>query len=134
MSYLFSPQHLLAGTELGSVRRYDTRAARRPVADWTTISSQGAGIKAVQRGAAEQFVVVTFFSACTHYNDSEAFVSDTSNGLYAIDLRNGRVLYKYRGMLASSLFRTIDQLFIRCSWRGELHRTLSCLSRYHRLR
>jgi len=45
--------HILAGTRLGSVRRYDTRAARKPVADWKGVGKVG-GIRKVQRGNSEQ--------------------------------------------------------------------------------
>ena len=44
--------HLIAGTGDGHVRRYDTRAARRPVADWRCIAKTGA-IKAIEDGHAE---------------------------------------------------------------------------------
>lgn len=50
--------HLLTGTRLGDVRRYDIRAARRPVADWTGIGKIG-GIKKVEKGFAEQYVIPT---------------------------------------------------------------------------
>ena len=45
--------HIIAGTRLGSVRRYDTRVARKPVADWKDIGRIG-GVKTVQRGNFEQ--------------------------------------------------------------------------------
>ena len=48
-----STTHLLAGTNDGHVRRYDTRAARRPVADWRSIAKAGA-IKVIEDGHAEQ--------------------------------------------------------------------------------
>lgn len=48
-----SQQHLLAGTHYGHVRRYDTRAARRPVADWKGIGKVG-GIRTVEKGLVEQ--------------------------------------------------------------------------------
>jgi len=47
--------HLLSGTRLGDVRRYDTRAARRPVADWKAIGKSG-GVKLVEKGLDEQCV------------------------------------------------------------------------------
>ncbi|KAF9053614.1 hypothetical protein BDZ89DRAFT_1125353 [Hymenopellis radicata] len=62
-----SPTNILAGTQLGSLKRYDIRAARKPV-------SIG---KSLQR---------------------EAFLSDNSNKMAAIDLRNGRILYRYDGI------------------------------------
>ena len=59
LSYLSSPTQgpsttdLIAGTNDGHVRRYDTRAARRPVADWRSIAKGGA-IKVIEDGCAEQ--------------------------------------------------------------------------------
>jgi len=47
-----STTHLIAGTNDGHVRRYDTRAARRPVADWRSIAKAGA-IKVIEDGHAE---------------------------------------------------------------------------------
>jgi ribosome biogenesis protein NSA1 len=49
------PHHLLTGTQIGSVRRYDTRAARRPVSDWQNVGKVG-GVKVVEKGLSEQFV------------------------------------------------------------------------------
>lgn len=71
---------LLAGTFDGHVRRYDTRAARRPVADWRGVAKVG-GIRLVKRGQAEH----------------EAFVADQGNNLFALDTRVGRVCYAYKG-------------------------------------
>lgn len=48
-----SGHHLLTGTQIGNVRRYDTRAARKPVADWTGIVKAG-GVKRVENGVQEQ--------------------------------------------------------------------------------
>ncbi|KAK0197163.1 hypothetical protein F5146DRAFT_1014318, partial [Armillaria mellea] len=83
LSYLSteSPHHLLAGTQLGHLRRYDTRAARRPVADWTGIVKVG-GVQTVEKG----------------FSDHEAFVSDSENSMFSVDLRTGRVLYGYHGI------------------------------------
>ncbi|GLB35001.1 putative WD repeat domain 74 [Lyophyllum shimeji] len=72
--------HLVAGTELGNVRRYDTRAARRPVADWNVGKTNG--IKALKKGMSEH----------------EVFVSDQGCNLFALDLRNGQVIYGYKGL------------------------------------
>lgn len=47
-----SATHLIAGTNDGHVRRYDTRAARRPVADWRSIAKAGA-VKVIEDGQAE---------------------------------------------------------------------------------
>lgn len=48
-----SQHHLLVGTHYGHVRRYDTRAARRPVAEWKGIGKVG-GIRTVEKGLMEQ--------------------------------------------------------------------------------
>lgn len=48
-------QHLLAGTRLGDMRRYDTRAGRRPVAVFQGLGKVG-GIKTVEKGFSEQSV------------------------------------------------------------------------------
>ncbi|KZT69002.1 hypothetical protein DAEQUDRAFT_298805 [Daedalea quercina L-15889] len=76
-----SQHHLLAGTHYGHVRRYDTRAARRPVADWKGIGKVG-GVRTVEKGFAEH----------------EVFVSDNGSNLFALDLRNGQVIYGYKGL------------------------------------
>lgn len=52
-SSTLSNQHLLTGTQLGNIRRYDTRAARKPVADWKDIGKIG-GVSAVETGLNEQ--------------------------------------------------------------------------------
>ncbi|KAF8268881.1 hypothetical protein EI94DRAFT_1771451 [Lactarius quietus] len=72
---------LVAGTQRGDVRRYDTRAARKPVAEWKQIA-KGNGIGAVANG----------------YNEHEVFVSDQTSSLFAVDARNGRVIYGYKGL------------------------------------
>lgn len=46
------PEHLITGSRYGSVRRYDTRAGGRPVANWTQFKS----IRKVQKGCSEQCV------------------------------------------------------------------------------
>ncbi|KAI0831196.1 hypothetical protein BC628DRAFT_1500109 [Trametes gibbosa] len=81
-------QHLLVGTANGSVRRYDTRAARRPVADWKGIGKSG-GVNTVEKSL----------------NEHEVFVADRGCALAALDLRNGRTIYSYKGLAgaASSL-------------------------------
>lgn len=45
--------HLATGTASGAVRRYDTRAARRPVANWADVAKNGA-IGFVEAGTNEQ--------------------------------------------------------------------------------
>lgn len=47
-----SQHNLLTGTQLGEVRRYDTRSARRPVSQWKGIGKMG-GVKRVEKGFAE---------------------------------------------------------------------------------
>ncbi|KAI0736961.1 hypothetical protein C8Q72DRAFT_34813 [Fomitopsis betulina] len=76
-----SQHHLLVGTHYGHVRRYDTRAARRPVAEWKGIGKVG-GIRTVEKGLMQH----------------EAFVSDNGSNLFALDLRNGRVAYGYKSI------------------------------------
>ena len=46
-------QHLITGTQFGDLRRYDTRAARRPVSNWTGLGKVG-GVKVVEKGYSEQ--------------------------------------------------------------------------------
>lgn len=60
LSYLSSPSsksyaHIATGTLLGDVRRYDTRAARKPVANWKSIGKNG-GVSVVQSGRGEKCV------------------------------------------------------------------------------
>ncbi|KAM5538988.1 hypothetical protein V8D89_007211 [Ganoderma adspersum] len=76
-----SHQHLLAGTANGSVRRYDTRAARRPVSDWKGIAKVG-GVGSVENS----------------FHEHEVFVVDRGSLLSALDLRNGRTIYTYKGI------------------------------------
>lgn len=46
-------QHLLAGTRFGDVRRYDTRAGRRPVSEFNGIGKVG-GVRTIEKGHCEQ--------------------------------------------------------------------------------
>lgn len=73
--------HLLTGTQFGDLRRYDTRAARRPVSNWKGVGKVG-GIRLVEKGLSEH----------------ELFVSDNGSNLYSIDLRTGGILYGYKGI------------------------------------
>ena len=57
MSTSANQHHLLAGTRLGDMRRYDTRAGRRPVAVLTGIGKVG-GVRTVEKGFSEQSVFV----------------------------------------------------------------------------
>ncbi|OJA14005.1 hypothetical protein AZE42_07005 [Rhizopogon vesiculosus] len=83
-----SQHHLLAGTRLGDMRRYDTRAGRRPIAVFQGIGKIG-GVRTVEKG----------------FSEHEAFVSDHGSNVYAIDLRSGNIAYGYKGLsgTASSL-------------------------------
>ncbi|GBE82339.1 WD40-repeat-containing domain protein [Sparassis latifolia] len=76
-----SSYHLITGTQSGSVRRYDTRAARRPVADWKHIAKAG-GISQVEAG----------------FSEHELFVADQRCDLSALDLRNGKTIYSYKAL------------------------------------
>ncbi|KAL0580239.1 hypothetical protein V5O48_001744 [Marasmius crinis-equi] len=76
-----SDSHILAGTQLGDVRRYDTRAARKPVSNWKNTGKAG-GVRVVESG----------------YTEHQAFVGDGSSNLFAIDLRSGGVMYAYKGL------------------------------------
>ncbi|KAG1891493.1 hypothetical protein F4604DRAFT_1706677 [Suillus subluteus] len=81
-----SQQHLLAGTRLGDMRRYDTRAGRRPVAAFKGIGKVG-GVKTVEKGSSEH----------------EAFISDYGSNVYAVDLRNGSISYGYKGLSGTAI-------------------------------
>ncbi|OBZ75240.1 WD repeat-containing protein 74 [Grifola frondosa] len=86
LTYLETPtstshNHLVTGTQLGNVRRYDTRAARRPVSDWKGVGKIG-GVSAIEKGLSEH----------------EIFVADHGCNLFALDLRNGRTIYGYQGI------------------------------------
>ncbi|PPQ78075.1 hypothetical protein CVT25_015609 [Psilocybe cyanescens] len=84
LTYLSSSSnghHLITGTQFGDIRRYDTRAARRPVSDWVGIAKVN-GVKALEKGLSEY----------------EIFMSDNGSNLSSIDLRTGGVLYSYKGI------------------------------------
>jgi len=80
-SQSMTQHHLLAGTQLGDLRRYDTRAARRPVAIWNDVGKVG-GVKVVEKGFAEH----------------EAFICDNGGNLCSVDLRTGGIVYGYKGI------------------------------------
>jgi ribosome biogenesis protein NSA1 len=64
-----SQQHLLAGTRLGDMRRYDTRSGRRPVAEFKGIGKVG-GVRTVEKGFSEQSVFlqpIPSFASTNHY-------------------------------------------------------------------
>jgi len=73
--------HLVTGTQLGDIRRYDTRAARRPVSNWIGMGKMG-GIRSLQKGILE----------------NELFMSDNGSNLFSIDLRTGGILTAYKGI------------------------------------
>ncbi|KZT26250.1 hypothetical protein NEOLEDRAFT_1132280 [Neolentinus lepideus HHB14362 ss-1] len=81
VTHLDTSSDILAGTIFGNVRRYDTRSGGRPVSNWKGVSKVG-GVKLVEKG----------------YHDNEVFVADQGCNLFAVDMRNGRVLYGYKGM------------------------------------
>ena len=89
--------HLAIGNELGSVRRYDTRASKQPVADWLGISKVG-GVRRIEKGSREQYVSRFFHAQVViEKGYSELFAADSTTNLLCLDLRNGRVLYGYQG-------------------------------------
>lgn len=99
----------MTGTQFGDVRRYDTRAARKPVSNWAGIGKVG-GVKAIAKGLSEQFVSLTITRQCFFSSlYSELFVSDSGSNLSSIDLRTGGILYSYKGISHLSSF-----------WSGEL--------------
>ncbi|KAJ7632569.1 hypothetical protein FB45DRAFT_978296 [Roridomyces roridus] len=75
-----TPTRIMTGTQLGDIRQYDLRA-RRPASNFKGIGKVG-GIKVVEKGL----------------NEHEAFVSDHGCNLFSLDLRNGRVVYSYKGL------------------------------------
>lgn len=97
-----SNHHLLTGTQLGSVRRYDSRVARRPVSDWKV--AKVGGIATLEQGFNAQYVFFTYIHVQgSSRNVSEAFVSDNGSNLLALDLRNGHVSYSYKGLSPKSV-------------------------------
>ncbi|KIR71097.1 hypothetical protein I310_04988 [Cryptococcus deuterogattii CA1014] len=81
LSWLNSPDALVSGTKMGTVRRFDTRQ-RKPVADWK-VAREG-GVACLIPG-----------------EENELFFSDRSNYLGALDLRTGKVLYSYSSLTAT---------------------------------
>ncbi|KAF8350748.1 hypothetical protein F5887DRAFT_1269500 [Amanita rubescens] len=79
-----SATHLLAGTELGDARRYDTRAGRRPVTEFNAIGRIG-GVNVMKKGM----------------NENEVFIGDNGSNLFSVDLRNGKIAYGYKGLSGS---------------------------------
>ncbi|KAG8715115.1 hypothetical protein FRC08_010989 [Ceratobasidium sp. 394] len=88
--------HIVTGNKSGAVRRFDTRTARRPVANWEDIAKTG-GIKGVECGR----------------NEHEIFVSDNGSNLSALDVRTGKVCYSYKGLAgAISSFTPVSTTFL----------------------
>ncbi|XAO22647.1 hypothetical protein I312_101420 [Cryptococcus bacillisporus CA1280] len=81
LSWLNSPDALVSGTKMGTVRRFDTRQ-RKPVADWK-VAREG-GVACLIPG-----------------EENEVFFSDRSNYLGALDLRTGKILYSYSSLTAT---------------------------------
>jgi len=72
--------HLMTGTQFGDLRKYDTRAGRRPVCNWTGLCN--GGVKALEKG----------------FSEYQLFVSDSGSTLSSIDLRTGSILHRYKGI------------------------------------
>ena len=72
------------------------------MAEWKQIVPKGGntGIGCIEKGLHEQYVM-TRLSSSLSFNvvnsPSEVFVSDQTSNLFAIDMRNGRVIYGYKG-------------------------------------
>ena len=107
-------QQLLAGTQRGDVRRYDTRVARKPVAEWKQIVPNG-GIGGIEKGLHEQcarLVSVISLPSLMRDPSSEVFVSDQTTNLFAVDMRKGRAIYGYKGTFLFSLCAVFLTTFI----------------------
>lgn len=50
-----STSRIFAGTQLGHLRQYDTRAARKPVSDWRSVFPSKKGIETMEAGFREQY-------------------------------------------------------------------------------
>ncbi|CAE6457656.1 unnamed protein product [Rhizoctonia solani] len=88
--------HIVTGNKNGALRRFDTRAARRPVANWENIAKTG-GIRGVEPGR----------------NEYELFVSDNGSNLSSIDVRNGKICYSYKGLpSAVTSFTSISKSYL----------------------
>ncbi|KAF7294980.1 hypothetical protein MIND_01036100 [Mycena indigotica] len=109
-----SPQ-LLAGTQLGDLRRYDTRAARRPISQWAGIAKTG-GVKVLEKGLA----------------DHEVLVGDHGCNLSSVDLRNGRIVYSYKG-LSGAITSVAPSSLSHSDGRGAHLLVSTALDRYCRI-
>ncbi|KAG8706585.1 hypothetical protein FRC09_002337 [Ceratobasidium sp. 395] len=88
--------HIVTGNKSGAVRRFDTRTARRPVANWENIAKTG-GIKGVECGL----------------NEHEIFISDNGSSLSSLDVRTGKICYSYKGLAgATSSFAPVSTNFL----------------------
>ncbi|KAF8636642.1 hypothetical protein AX17_003450 [Amanita inopinata Kibby_2008] len=79
LTFLDNATHLLAGTAFGDVRHYDTRAGRRPIAQFKA-PGRAAGLKVVTRGSNDKLSLS---------------ISSASLGLNSI--QTGRTVYGYKG-------------------------------------
>ncbi|KIY69991.1 hypothetical protein CYLTODRAFT_328950, partial [Cylindrobasidium torrendii FP15055 ss-10] len=77
-----STSRIFAGTQLGHLRQYDIRAARKPVSDWRSVFPSKKGIETMEAGFLEH----------------ELFVADSGTDMCSIDTRTGRILYHYSGI------------------------------------
>ncbi|KZV91057.1 WD40 repeat-like protein [Exidia glandulosa HHB12029] len=98
---------IVTGTSFGAVRQYDTRTKRRPVANWTEVVKKG-GISRMERGVSEH----------------DVFLADERGQLFALDLRNGKQLYSYKGIGGTVNSMTLS---------GSNHILSSSMDRYVRL-
>ena len=118
--------HLVTGTQFGDLRKYDTRAGRRPVCNWTGLCNVG-GVKALEKGFSEQCVFSSpnFFKEVTFR--SQLFISDSGSTLSSIDLRTGSILHRYKGNSSSLTFQVIHSPTIICRNIGscDIHCTIT---------
>jgi len=85
LTYLSDPneKQLATGTYTGAVRRYDIRTARRPIANWEKVIREGqGGVSVLKNGLHEH----------------ELFLASSQSTVSCLDLRNGRLLYSYKGI------------------------------------
>ncbi|KAH7103853.1 hypothetical protein BKA62DRAFT_670035 [Auriculariales sp. MPI-PUGE-AT-0066] len=59
-----SATDIATGTSFGTIRRYDTRAKRRPAQDWHDVIPKNAAVRRVETGVSEQFSSA-FETSCT---------------------------------------------------------------------
>ena len=99
LSYLHSQSpaspHLVTGTYDGHIRRYDTRVARKPVANLSDLKTTGS-VNAVREGGEQSVFAFSLYPEILNQRVSELFVSDSGSSLFALDLRNGHKIYAYK--------------------------------------